>query len=433
MAIQLILVKTEGTGTPPAATNWFTAFDAGTADYNTDNGVPVLANGNIVVGVSDNASRGGMISVDPSTSAQAWQIEESGTAQFETIRPVGSDSSGNVYAIGSLGSGGVYLMKFTSTGTLTWARYLVGLHVQYDASVTAAGDVVVCGVAIGETPDIGFIAKWNTSGTLQWQKNVATGSNVNHLKSVAIDDSGNIYVAGDETVGSTPLVLKLTSAGASVWQRKIPTGLSATATTRIVLDAGGAILFTVRSNAGSFVVKLSSADGTITWERKITTSFSRAEGVVSDSSNNVYVVGSRGDNGTFIIKYNSSGVLQWQNKLSTNISGNTIKAAGVTVDGTDILVNGSMMTDYVNPGSFDLDVYLARLPMDGTKTGVYSVVSGNTVNVTYAAGSETEEAGTLDTGDAPITPSVSTSSYTEQAATIAFASASTFAIATTTV
>ncbi len=44
--------------------------------------------------------------------------------------------------------------------------------------------------------DDGFVAKYNTSGDLQWVKNLAEGTSSNYFWSIDVDNTGNIYVGG---------------------------------------------------------------------------------------------------------------------------------------------------------------------------------------------------------------------------------------------
>jgi uncharacterized delta-60 repeat protein len=155
-----------------------------------------------------------------------------------------------------------------------------------------------------------FVAKFNSTGTLAWRRqlgNVTKVTGQNNLGddrcySVAVDSSGNVYCAGfttgsmgEASGGSADaFVMKLNSSGALVWLKQLG------ATTKA---AGG-------SNAAD----------------------DRCYSVAVDSSGNVYCAGltygsmgeaSGGGADAFVVKFNSSGVLQWVKQLGavTEING----------------------------------------------------------------------------------------------------------------
>ena len=129
-----------------------------------------------------------------------------------------------------------------------------------------------------------FVQKYNSSGTNQWTKQLGTSScdEVWQPGSTVTDSSGNIYVTG-QTAGN--------------------------------LDGN--------TNSGSediFLLKYNSS-GTKQWTKQIGSSSSdSATGLAIDNSSNIYVVGyteggldnntNLGNRDFFILKYNSSGVLQ---------------------------------------------------------------------------------------------------------------------------
>ena len=126
-----------------------------------------------------------------------------------------------------------------------------------------------------------FLVKYNSSGTKQWTQQLGSSSN-EFARDVTIDSTDNIYVTG------------FTGGG---------------------LDGN--------TNSGSedlYLVKYNSS-GTKQWIQQLgTESRDRGYGIVKDSSDNIYVTGyteggldgntNSGDNDTFLVKYNSDGVLQ---------------------------------------------------------------------------------------------------------------------------
>ena len=137
-----------------------------------------------------------------------------GTAGSDSAWSVAVDGSGNVFISGftdgNLGgetnSGGTdaFLAKYNSSGTLQWTRLLgnATLTYSYAVAVAASGNVYISGMSRGSLDgetnagiqDI-FVAKYNSSGTRQWTRML--GSTVfDYCYGVAVDGSENVYAAG---------------------------------------------------------------------------------------------------------------------------------------------------------------------------------------------------------------------------------------------
>ena len=67
-------------------------------------------------------------------------------------------------------------------------------------AVDSSSNVYVCG-----STGVRFqIAKYDTSGTIQWQRRLGTlGGGVNYGYSIAVDSSGNVYVCGQSSASGT--------------------------------------------------------------------------------------------------------------------------------------------------------------------------------------------------------------------------------------
>ena len=86
---------------------------------------------------------------------------------------------GSVYVCGSTVSSGagihdLFLAKFSSSGTVQWQKTLGGSEYDYGYSVAVApdGSVYVCGYTMSAGAGYSdlLLAKFNSSGTVQWQK-----------------------------------------------------------------------------------------------------------------------------------------------------------------------------------------------------------------------------------------------------------------------
>lgn len=186
----------------------------------------------------------------------------------------------------------------------------------YAVATDAAGNVVIAGKSDGLLPGAlafglpdPFVAKYNESGQLLWLRSILDVrgglGTTDGANGVAIDNAGNIYVAGD-TVDTLP--------GED--------------------NAGG---------RDAFVAKF-DGDGNRLWGHHIgTLSDDTARGVAVDASGNVFVVGTAGRGGLpqpspsigelFIAKFDTDGTLQWTHQWGSGGDGaNRDSARGVAVD-----------------------------------------------------------------------------------------------------
>jgi hypothetical protein len=86
------------------------------------------------------------------------------------------------------------------------------------------------------------------------------------------------------------------------------------------------------SSAGQFLLK-ATTDGAVTWQRKLGTASMGGKGVCVDSSGNVYTVGLSNT----VVKYNSSGTLQWQETYGGPGGGGPY---AIATDGTYLTASG---------------------------------------------------------------------------------------------
>jgi hypothetical protein len=161
----------------------------------------VDSNDNVyVVGRSDNDA---LIAKYNSSGIIQWQRELTGVST-ESFRDVTVDAADNVYAVGSTfsqGAGGYDLLiaKYNSSGVIQWQRTLGGANTENagEVVVDSLNNVYICGQtnSTGAGGYDGVIAKYNSSGVIQWQKTLGQ-TNSDNVTNIAIGDGGCVYGCG---------------------------------------------------------------------------------------------------------------------------------------------------------------------------------------------------------------------------------------------
>jgi len=418
--------------TSVALNNWiFTASDAsysgGAYDIAADTSDNIYYVGNVG---SASGSNGFLYKLSQAGSV-AWSKIVSGNGN-DYLVSVAVDSSGNVFAGGWSSSSGTnggddaLLIKYDSSGTRQWSRSFGagGLDRIWGVAVDTSGNPYVFGYTtdMSGTPgaqDV-IVAKYDTSGTVQWARSLGANGNSDHGYKGYVDASGNAYVIGSvgnqavTTYGNYDiLVAKYNSAGTLQWQKRIGNA-SYNWGNGITADASGNVYIAGYTDSGSgydiVAIKLDST-GSLVWHRFLTatgTSNDVGNGVVVDGSGNVYVTGYNATNGTDIqiVKYNSSGVLQWQRGVKS--------ANNAAIDGSygiALLSTG----DLVISGAFEASLAgqkyaVLRLPADGSKTGTYGDYTIVATTLTDTAGNFSATSTSLSSNTiTPTTSNVSTS------------------------
>jgi gliding motility-associated-like protein len=282
-------------------------------------------------------------------------MEGAGGVSIDEGVDISTDASGNTYTTGyfsgtatfgstvltSHGITDIFVTKTNSAGVFQWVVNAGGPGPNRGLSIKAdaAGNSYITGFYYGTAyfgsttitsnglQDV-FIAKYNTSGVLQWVTS-AGGTESDIGNGINVDNLGNVLVTGEfkgtATFGSTTLTSMNNSV--DVFAAK--------------LDPSGNFLWT-KQGAAPLI--------------------DRGIDIASDASGNVYVTGMFADtitfdithfntihNAIFIVKYNSSGAEQWFQK----IGGGTLNVvSGIAIDATNnIYVTGDFGGNLIFFGS----------------------------------------------------------------------------------
>jgi len=300
--------------------------------------------------------------------------------------------------------------KYNSSGTLQWDKTLGGSSddAGYGVAIDSSDNIIVCGYTYSSV-DL-LVAKYNSSGTLQWNKSL--GGAVSDIgRAVAIDSSDNIIVCGytqsDGAGDFDFLVAKYNSSGTLQWDKTLG-GSGKDYGYGVAIDSSNNIIVCGGTNsdgAGGYdlLVAKYNSSGTLQWEKTLGGSSSdHGYAVAIDSSDNIIVCGYAGSDGAggadlLVAKYNSSGTLQWDKTLGGS---GTDYGYAVAIDSSDnIIVCG--FTDSDGAGGYDLLV--AKLPPDGTGDGTYGSLVYQDAVLTSADAALTDAAAVLTNVSAGLT------------------------------
>ncbi len=387
-----------GGGQPPVTENYWITRLGGTGN-DLAYGVDADSSGNVyVTGYITDAttSQNFYIGKFDKDGAPQWQRTLGGSGADLSIGRVRVASSRNVYGAGYVSSSGqtagsndFSVWKYNSAGTIQWQRRLGGANsdiVFAGVALDSSENVYVAGANQSQTAgsnDI-TIAKWNSSGVIQYQKSYGgTGGDVPYGIDVASD--GTTYLSGETTSptlnggASVDCYLsKLNSSGTATWQ--ISDGLNTSNDDRfrgVKVDSAGnvfacGIINLTGQGYGILLIKYNSA-GTRQWYRIVNPSTSSDQGLSMDidSSDNIYIVGTgTADIRGIILKFDSSGNLTFSRYLGSTSTGND-QLRSIRVLNGNMYIVGDAGAD---SGSIGVsDIFIAKLPSDGTKTGTYTL------------------------------------------------------------
>ena len=419
-----VVVNANGTVSPISSSG----FDAwvsviGTTDTDMGNGIATDSSGNVyITGYCDNAGQGSneliLVKYSPAGIVQ-WQRFLGGSAH-ERGQKVVVDSSDNVYVCGeSYTSGiGALIVKYNSSGTIQWQRKLGGSSYNangFSIAIDSSDNLYISGRNYYSSNNRVLIAKYNSSGTIQWQRKLV-GSNDEYGQDIAVDNSGNVYVFGYTTSagsgGQDVFIAKYNTSGTIQWQRVL--GGSGTEWGHgIAVDGSGNAYvcggsFSVGGSGQELIVAKYNTSGTIQWQRKLGgTGSDEARGIAVDSSGNVYVGGTTrsagaGSDDFLIVKYNSSGTIQWQRTLGGT---GAEECRDLVIDSSSIYIVGYTTTD--SAGS--LDLITAKIPISGSGTGTYGSFTYASASLSSGTSSLTESSMSLTDTTTPSLSDYSTS------------------------
>ena len=317
---------------------------------------------------------------------------------------IGTDSSGNIYSAGSItssGSGyyGGYVAKINSAGTLQWATTLTDTLqgtqlITYGISVDSSGNVYTGGYSAYSGGSIGYIAKLNSSGALQWSAYIQDNGTTHAMgvSNIWPDNNGNVFVFAGGYNGSNQSVGWIgkydASTGTLIWQRQLsnPVGTPSFGMGgKPRLDNNGNLCFTGSLNpitgGGSiaFAMKL-PADGTLlgTYSTSQST-VTYSVGTFTRISSNFTANTSPGI--TLVTAYNGDGAGTLTNTTGTMVTASVPYNLYISTSGvTTAVVSGASSAGSVTAGggsnNFNFTISSGNLPTGLSLDGNTGAISG---------------------------------------------------------
>ena len=258
----------------------------------------------------------------------------------------------------------------------------------------------------------------NLSQNFQWASQVGSSTYSDSPTDVDKDASGNLYMTGSiqgsadfgggivlTAPGSASdiFVSKHNSSGVIQWAVNYgDTGsdggnaitvdnsgnIYIAGSSQNSITFGSTILTSNTSNTGvSFIIKLNSS-GIVQWARKVNC----ASGLALDNNSNVYVIGNDNSGTIFIEKYNSNGAQIWLHTYSTN---SLLQYRGITCDNSGNIIICGQFYQSITLGNitlntallFDKNGFVCKFDGNGSVIWAKQLTSQGNIQVNYTLNS----------------------------------------------
>lgn len=315
-----------------------------------------------------------------------WLYEGNTSGNFQSVHAGSGDA---IFLSGTDGSTGVDIQKWTSGGSaITWQKQYDTADPAPTGAFDSSDNAYTGGADDNGTYKLALAAKFNSSGTLQWDRTLGGGTLDYRFDCICVDGSGNVYGVGEYSNTFFETILaKYNSSGTIQWQRKLAKASTNVRYGACATDSSGN-LYIAGGGAGDGNIAKYNSSGALQWQKALTGADFHGLHITSDDR--IFALGERtGGTGTkdaLIVEYNTSGAVQWQNMFGK--SATTIQAWGAKSSGDALVVA--------------LTTGVLRIPNDGTKTGTWgsyvyqaSALSETTSTYTSSTTSLTDAAVTI--------------------------------------
>ena len=197
---------------------------------------------NNAVGLS-NIHSSGNISLNIDTNIDnSWFVEygaPSSNTQSDYSAGVVYDSGGNIYSVGGEGNAGIpHVVKYSPTGTIVWQKFFTDSNNYFKTgdsiTVDSTGNIYA-GISFTDVQTDTTLVKLDSTGAIIWQKQFEDAGSQLFIYNIEVDGADNVYTLIGGTIG---WLVKFNSAGTLQWQRDI-SAPSSCQVFGLAVDAGG--------------------------------------------------------------------------------------------------------------------------------------------------------------------------------------------------
>lgn len=269
---------------------------------------------------------------------QKWTAANNATGNCcDEVRGIIVDANGYIYVTGISYQGSsqgydITLIKYNSAGTQQWSTTYGGTQNDLGNAIAVTGSGYV--YVAGRANDDAILLRYNSAGTLQWSYSYSGTANVtDNFYDLKVATSGttegNVYCTGySGNNGNDALLVKVNSAGTFQWAKTYNGALNADDETFSVQVDGQEYIYTAGvvangspTNNDALLLKYNSS-GTLQWSATYNGTanmFDQYYDLSLDGTTNpnVYCTGEYEpsvnihDQNYLTVKYNSSGAQQW--------------------------------------------------------------------------------------------------------------------------
>jgi hypothetical protein len=303
-------------------------------------------------------------------------------------------------------SSGIGIAKVTpSSSSYSWTRYYQGSFTNttaepYGVVVDSSQNVYSCGQLTQDQGCCGIvpfaaIAKQNSSGAFTYYAlhNDVAGGLAKFVKIILSSAQNPIVVGVNNIVGgySVGCIFSFTSTLESNWKKQISNGSQNILFNSVAKDSSDnyyVVGANVSTSPGLGLLIKYNSSGVVQWQRSLapTSGGLTFSSVSVSSSGDIYVLGytSGIKSPLVLVKYNSSGTLQWQRLFTPGtITLNNFNE--LVIDDSTKSIYFPVCYNGSNLGNGTIRLII-KYPMDGSKLGTYAVGS---TTMTISASSHT--------------------------------------------